>query len=68
MWPLRFRAANGAYLTCVVRTMFGENVADRGRGLGPWTVQASFRADDGGIRDLGEERAAEREAEGSNST
>lgn len=43
-------------------------MADRGRGLGPWTVHESFRADDGGIRDLGEERAAEREAEGSNST
>lgn len=31
-------------------------------------MQASFREDDGGMRDLGEERAAEREAEGSNST
>lgn len=48
--------------------MFGENVADRGRGLGPCTVQASFRADDGGMKVLGEERAAEREAEGSDST
>lgn len=61
------RAANGAYLTCVVRTRFGEKVADRGRGFGPWTVQASFNAEEGGIRDWGDERAAEREADGSNS-
>lgn len=54
-------------MTCVVKTRFGENAADRGSGFGPWTVQASFKADEGGIRDLGLERAAAREAEGSNS-
>lgn len=45
----------------------GENAADRGSGFGPWTVQASLSAEEGGIRDLGLERAAAREADGSNS-
>lgn len=35
--------------------------------MGPWTVQATLSADEGGIRDLGLERAAAREADGSNS-
>lgn len=47
--------------------MFGENAADRGSGLGPWTVQVSFNADDGGIKDVGLERAAASDADGSNS-
>lgn len=46
-------------------TRFGENAADRGSGFGPWTVQASFRDDEGGIRDLGFWRAACRDGEGS---
>lgn len=51
----------------MVRTRFGENAAERGSGFGPWTVQASLSAEEGGIRDLGLERAAAREADGSNS-
>lgn len=51
----------------MVRTRFGENVADRGSGLGPWTVHASLSDEEGGIRDLGDVRAAERDADGSNS-
>ena len=51
----------------MVRTRLGENGADRGSGLGPWTVHASFKAEDGGIRDVGLDRAAAREGEGSNS-
>lgn len=45
----------------------GEKLAERGKGLGPWTVQASFNAEEGGIRDWGFERAAASDAEGSNS-
>lgn len=33
-------------------TRFGEKAADRGRGLGPWTVHVSFRAEEDGTRDL----------------
>lgn len=51
----------------MVKTRLGEKAADRGNGFGPWTVQASFKAEEGGIRDLGLERAAAREADGSNS-
>lgn len=41
--PRRLLVANGAYLTCVVRMIWGENGADLGRGRGPWTVQVSFK-------------------------
>ena len=71
-YPRRCRDANGANLTFVDRTRLGENAAERGRGLGPLTVQVSFREDEVGVRDCDLEgglggassRYADPEAEG----
>lgn len=34
------------------RTRFGEKAAERGRGLGPWTVHVSFKEEEEGVKDF----------------
>lgn len=46
-------------MTWVLRRRWGEKGAERGRGLGPWTVQESLREGVCGRRDEGGEDVVE---------